>query len=157
MKRLLLGLLASALLGTLTIRAEAQDVTAPIHQFLDGLIKGDDKAANAAYATGDIIIVDEIAPHSWAGPNAPQQWSADLEKHDSAAGVSDAGLKYDAPTRTEVDGDSAYVIVPTVYWYKERGKPMVEEAQMTFVLRRQSGAWKIGGWIWSGVKPHPAK
>ena len=157
MKSVLFILLATVLLGTATIRAGAQDVTAPIHQFLDGLNAGDDKAANAAYATGDIIIVDEIAPHSWSGPNAPQQWTADLEKHDAMMGVSDGVVKYDAPTRIETEADVAYVIVPTVYLYKERGKPMAEEAQMTFVLRRQSGAWKISGWVWSGGKPHPAK
>ena len=158
MKSVLLTLLAAALLGITPIRAEAQqDVTAPIRQFLDGLNAHDDKSANAAYATGDIIIVDEVAPHSWSGTNAPQQWGADLDKHDAAAGVSDGVVKYDAPTRVESGTDSAYLVVPTVYLYKERGKQMAEEAQMTFVLRRQSGAWKISGWVWSGVKPHPAK
>ena len=77
-KSVLFILLATVLLGTAPIRAGAQDVTAPIHQFLDGLNAADDKSANAAYAAGDIIIVDEIAPHSWSGPNAPQQWTADL-------------------------------------------------------------------------------
>jgi ketosteroid isomerase-like protein len=155
--RILFTLLASILLGTASISAGAQDVTAPIHQFLDGLNAGDATSVKAAYATGDIFIVDEIAPHSWSGPNAHQQWSADIERHDATTGVTDGSVKYSAPTRTEVEADYAYVIVPTVYLCKERGKPMAEEANMTFVLRRQSGAWKISGWVWSGAKPHPAK
>jgi hypothetical protein len=64
---------------------------------------------------------------------------------------------YSDPTRTEVEGNVAYVIVPTVYLYKEHGQPTAEEGQMTFVLARVDGAWKIKSWTWSGITPHPAK
>ena len=133
------------------------DVTAPIHQFIDGFNAGDTKSAYAAYATGDITIVDEFAPHRWMGPHAAQDWAADYDKHAQATGVSDGMVKYGAPTRTEIEGDAAYVIIPTTYLYKERGKPTTEEGQMTFVLHSEAGGWKIQSWTWSGLKPHPAK
>lgn len=82
---------------------------------------------------------------------------ADLDKHDKATGVTDAKVKYSAPLRGEVEGDAAYVVVPVVYLYKEKGKPMTEDARMTFVLHKESGAWKISGWVWTGTKPRPAK
>jgi hypothetical protein len=44
-----------------------------------------------------------------------------------------------------------------VYIYNEHGKALVEEGQITCVVHFEAGAWKIGAWIWSGVKPHPAK
>ena len=72
-------------------------------------------------------------------------------------GVSDGIVKYGAPTRTEVEGDAAYVVIPATYLYKERGQSMVEKGQMTFVLHAEGGGWKIQGWTWLGVKPHPAK
>jgi hypothetical protein len=34
---------------------------------------------------------------------------------------------------------------------------MREEGQMTTVLNREAGAWKIRSWTWSGDKPHPPK
>ena len=154
MKKTILALFASILLTHIAIAA---DVTAPIHQFIDGFNTGDVKSAYAAYATGDILIMDEFAPHRWTGPNAPQQWAADYEKHTQATGVSDGTVKYGAATRTEIEGDVAYVVVPTTYLYKEHGKPMVEEGQMTFVLHIEAGSWKISGWTWTGAKPHPAK
>ena len=133
------------------------DVTAPIHQFIDGFNTSDVKSAYAAYTTGDIVIVDEFAPHLWTGPQAPPQWAADYGKHAQATGVSDGTVKYGAPTRIELDGDLAYVIVPTTYLYKEHSRPRAEEGQMTFVLQAEVGNWRIRAWTWTGVKPHPAK
>ena len=49
------------------------------------------------------------------------------------------------------------MVIPTVYTYKEHGKPIQEEGQMTFVLHHGASGWKIRAWTWTGVKPHPAK
>jgi SnoaL-like domain len=157
MKKVIQALFASTLLASTAIATPSSDVMTSIRQFVDGFNKGDTKSAFAAYATGDVTIVDEFAPHRWTGPNAAQEWAADYDKHAVPTGVSDGSVKYDAPTRTEIEGDLPYVIVPTVYLYKEHGKAMVEEASATFVLHQEDGAWKIRSWRWTGVKPHPAK
>lgn len=157
MKNALLALLASILLVPVAIPAAPEDVTKPIHQFIDGFNSGDTKSAFAAYASGDITIIDEFAPHRWVGPHAAQEWAAAYDKHTQATGVTDGKVTYGAPTRAELEGNVAYVIVPTVYLYKEKGKALREEGQMTFVLHQESGGWKISGWTWTGVKPHPAK
>lgn len=156
MKKVILALLASALLAIVAAAATPGDVTTPIHQFIDGFNTGDVKSAFAAYAAGDVTIIDEFAPHRWAGPHAAQEWAADYDKHAQATGVSDGLVKYGEPTRTEIEGDVAYVIVPTVYTYKEKRHALAEEGQMTFVLHQEAGGWKIQGWTWSGVKPHVA-
>ena len=164
MRRFFLNLLASGVLvlvasgGVRDVTlAAGGDVTAPIHQFIDGFNKGDTKSAFAAYASGDIVIIDEFAPHRWVGPQAAQEWAADYDKHAQATGVTDGIVKYGAPTRTEIEGKVAYVIVPTFYNYKEHGKATTEKGQMTFVLNEEGGGWTIRGWTWSGEKPHPAK
>lgn len=137
--------------------ANPKDVTVPIHQFIDGFNTGDTKSAYAAYAGGDVVIVDEFAPHLWVGAHAAQDWAAGYEKHAQATGVSDGLVKYGAPTRAEVEGDVAYVVIPTVYDYKEHGKLQTEEGQMTFVLHAEKDTWKIAQWTWTGRKPRPAK
>jgi hypothetical protein len=157
MKKTILMLLATVLLSTALTAATSADVTVPIRQFIDGFNTGDTKSAYAAFTTGDIIIIDEFAPHRWVGPHAAQDWAADYEKHSQATGVTDGIVKYSPPTRTEIEGDAAYVIIPTVYTYKDHGKPLTEEGQMTFVLRAEAGNWKITAWTWTGVKPHASK
>jgi ketosteroid isomerase-like protein len=155
MKKALLVLCAGLLL--LAARAQAQDVNAPIHKMLGAFNSGDMKALADCYASGDISIIDEVAPFRWTGAHANDAWLADLDKHDKANGVSDAKVKYGATTRTEIEGDSAYAVVSVSYAFNQKGKPMAEEAHMTFALHREAGAWKIASWVWSGNKPHPAK
>ena len=157
MKHAVALMLVLTLFAPAAIPAAHEDLAAPARQFIDGFNTGNVDSAFAAYATGPITIVDEFAPHLWTGPNAAHEWADAYDQHAKATGVTDGKVAYGRPTRTEVEGDVAYLVMPTVYLYKERGKPMREEGQMTFVLNRQSGAWKIRGWTWTGVKPHPPK
>lgn len=157
MKQAVIVLLAAVLCAPTAIPASADDVSAPIRQFIDGFNNGNVQAAFAAYATGAITIVDEFAPHIWSGPDAAHQWADAYDKHTQATGVTDGKVTYGQPTRAEVERDVAYVVMPTVYLYKEHGKPLREEGQMTVVLNRETGGWKIRAWTWTGVKPHAAK
>ncbi|MFM5895574.1 MAG: hypothetical protein ACKOQM_14240 [Novosphingobium sp.] len=149
--------IALALVATpLLADAQTDALTKPIDQFIRGFNKGDTKSAFAAYAPGSVSITDEFAPHVWTGPKAPQAWAARYDVHAKATGVTDGIVTWSAPTRVEVEGSVAYVIVPTLYTYKEEGKATREEGQMTFVLTKIGKAWKIRAWTWSGVPPHPA-
>ncbi|NYF89060.1 nuclear transport factor 2 family protein [Tunturiibacter empetritectus] len=157
MKKVVLALFASVLLTGSAIAAQPADVMVPIRQFVDGFNSGDTHSAFAAYEDGDITIIDEFTPHRWTGPRAAHEWAADYEKHAAATGVTYGVVNYEAPTRIEIEDDLAYVIIPTLYLYKEHGKPLAEEGQATFVLHAEPAGWKIRSWTWTGVKPHPAK
>ncbi|HEX3892577.1 MAG TPA: hypothetical protein VHW46_08395 [Terracidiphilus sp.] len=135
--------------------APAQDVVAPIRQAIDGFNSGDTQSFFAACTPNQMSIIDEFAPYRWIGPHAAQDWAAAYDKHAQATGVTDGSVKYSKPTRIEIEGSSAYVIVPTVYVYKQNAKPTTEEGQMTFSLHREAAGWKITAWTWTGVKPHP--
>ena len=157
MKKAFLAFVVGVVLVAAPVPAQTADVTAPIRQFIDGFNTGDTKAAYAAFASGEITIIDEFPPHRWQGSHAPQEWAADYDKHARATGVSNGIVKYAGPTRSQIEGNVAYVIIPTTYLYKEHGQPTAEEGQMTFVLHLETGGWKIRSWTWSGVKPHPSK
>jgi hypothetical protein len=158
MKHAIVALLALVLCAPAVVPAAAgDDPSAPVRQFIDGFNSGNVQSAFAAYATGPITIVDEFAPHIWSGPNAAHDWADAYDKHAQATGVTDGKVTYGKPTRVEQVADAAYVVIPTVYVYKEHGKPLKEDGQVTAVLNRESGAWKIRGWTWTGVKPHPVQ
>lgn len=134
---------------------------APIQKFLDAFNKGDAAAAAATHsATEDLAIMDEVPPYLWRGPQAFQAWSADLDSDAKKRGITDQAVTIGAPTREETTGTQAYVVVPSVYDFKERGVAMRETAQMTFVLKKGASGWLIHGWTWTGPKPKavtPAK
>jgi hypothetical protein len=157
MKNIIVIFFAFVLCATTVIPATGNDPAAPIRQFIDGFNTGNVQTAFAAYASGPITIVDEFAPHIWTGPNAAHDWADAYDKHAQATGVTDGKVTYSKPTRIVEDADVAYVVMPTLYLYNEHGKPLKEEGQVTAVLNRESGAWKIRGWTWSGVKPHSAR
>jgi hypothetical protein len=139
--------------------AQAPDpqLIAPIQKFIDSFNKGDSAGAMATHAAGaDLVIIDEVPPFIWRGTKAFQAWSAALDSVSKQAGITDQMVTISAPTRTESSGDSAYVIVPAVYTYKEKGVAMREAAQMTFALKKGTSGWLIHGWTWTGPKPQRA-
>jgi SnoaL-like domain len=145
-----------------TAQAPDAQLMAPIQKFIDSFNKGDAAGAAATHAAeADVAIVDEVPPYLWRGPKAFQSWAADLESDAKKNGITDQMVTISAPTRTESSGDSAYVVVPSVYSFKDRGVAMREAAQMTFVLKKGAGGWLIHGWTWTGPKPQrgaaPAK
>jgi len=100
-------------------------VVAPITTFIDAFNKGDVAGAAATHAAvADLVIVDEVAPYAWHGPKAFQAWAADLGASESKRGITDQKVVMGAPTRVEVEGTSAYVIVPATYTFSEKGVAM---------------------------------
>ena len=136
--------------------AATDDVTAPIVQFIAAFDKGDIKAAAATHENDNLTITDEVAPYSWKGPHAFEGWVHDLMADDAKAGLSGESVAISAPSRIETSGDSAYVVVPAVYSFKDHGAPMSESAQMTFALHRGAAGWKITAWTWTGPRASPA-
>ena len=140
-----------ALAGPAIAQTGDADVMAPIQKFIDTFNKGDAVGAAATHAAGaDLTITDELPPYVWRGPKAFQSWSADLESDAKKNGITDPMVTLSAATRIERSGDSAYVVVPAVYTFKQRGASMREAAQMTFVLKKGTSGWLIHGWTWTG-------
>jgi hypothetical protein len=130
---------------------------APINKFMEAFNKGDAAGAAATHAAGaDLVIIDEVAPFLWRGPQAFQAWAADLARDEKKRSVTDQKVTLGAATRIETDGTAAYVVVPSVYTYKQAGVAMRETAQMTFSLKKSAAAWLIHGWTWTGPKPKKA-
>jgi hypothetical protein len=130
---------------------------APINKFLEAFNKGDIPGAAAAHAAeADLVIIDEVSPFLWRGPQAFLTWAADLEKDAAKRKITDQNVTLGAARRIESDGMSAYVVVPSVYTFKEGGVPMREAAQMTFTLKKGAAGWLIHGWTWTGPKARKA-
>jgi hypothetical protein len=155
MRRFILLPFVYALLVT-PIGAQAPDpqLIAPIQKFMDTFNKGDIAGAKATHAAGaDLTIIDELPPFVWRGPQAFETWTMALDAMNKQGGITDQKVTTGAPTRIESSGDSAYVVLPTVLTYKEKGVAMRETAQMTFALKKGAGGWLIHGWTWTGAKP----
>ena len=153
----LISFVCACMVTPVSAQAPDPQLIAPIQKFMDSFNKGDTAGAMATHAAGaDLVIIDEVQPFMWRGAKAFQAWSTALDSASKQAGITEQLVTISAPTRTESSGDSAYVIVPAVYTYKEKGVAMREAAQMTFVLKKGASGWLIHGWTWTGPKPQRA-
>lgn len=133
--------------GTMQTLTQHQ-VMATVRQFVDGINHNDLKSAVAACAPQSSVI-DEIPPHAWQG-NGCSDWAQSLVETNKAQGITDGVATISVPTRVAVDGNTAYVVAPAAYSYKQHGKPVTESgATLTVALKRIGGAWKIVSWAWS--------
>lgn len=158
MQRLIVGFIcAIGLAATVGAASPNDEMTAPIHRFMDAFNKGDAAAAAAAHVENDLVIIDEVPPYVWQGRDAFKSWNRDLASNDQKLGITDEFVTLGETTRVESSGDRAYVVVAAVYTFKQKGVAMREPAQMTFSLRKEPTGWRISGWTWTGPKPQPAK
>lgn len=132
-------------------------VQAPIRAMEAAFNKGDVAAAKATHVAAPAILDEVAAPFGWAGPTAFDDWIATLGRTEAERGRSDGQVALGAATRETVDGDAAYVIVPSNYTFMQKGVKMRETGTMTFALTRAGGAWKIQSWSWSSPVAAPVK
>lgn len=146
---LALGIAAA---GSVRAAATAGGPEATIKKFVDDFNKGDIKGAQSTQAD-DVAILDEFPPHAWNGAGSFDRWLADLQKDAKAHEQTDQKLTLDKTIRSQVDGDTAYVVMAGTFVFKEKGKPMKESGRMTLALKKDGDGWKIASWAWAGSPP----
>lgn len=143
----LLAVLAATALPT-AVRAQA-DVLKPAHEFMDTFNKGDTKGAVAACADA-VAIIDEFAPFVWHGAGACATWMKDYDADASRRGITDGVVTLGTPLHVDVDGNRAYLVIPSTYAFKLKGKAVKETGSLfTFAMLKGPKGWHIVGWSWA--------
>ena len=147
-----LALIASLALCFAPASAAMSDqnaVMATVRQFVDAFNKGDTKAVVAACAPSTSII-DDFAPHVWDGPTACADWTSAYDADAKKNGITDGIVTMRTPWHVKVTGDRAYAVVPVIYTYKQKGKPVTESGSVfTVALIKIAAGWRISGWAWA--------
>jgi hypothetical protein len=129
--------------------SEKTDVMVLVHQFVDGFNKGDTKTALAACAD-QTSIIDEFPPYEWHGAGACSKWMNDYDADAKKNGITDGIVMLGKPRHIDINEDRAYVVVPSNYTFKEKGKTVKETGSMlTLALQKGEIGWRITGWAWA--------
>ena len=129
--------------------SEKTDVMVLVHQFVDGFNKGDTKTALAACAD-QTSIIDEFPPYEWHGAGACSKWMNDYDADAKKNGITDGIVMLGKPRHIDINEDRAYVVVPSNYTFKEKGKTAKETGSMlTLALQKGEIGWRITGWAWA--------
>jgi hypothetical protein len=139
----------TALIGLPTAAHAQADVLKPAHEFMDTFNKGDTKGAVAACADA-VAIVDEFAPFVWHGTGACATWMKDYDTDAARRGITDGVVTLGTPLHVDVDGNRAYLVIPSTYAFKLKGKAIKETGSLfTFALLKGPKGWRIVGWSWA--------
>jgi len=135
---------------TLPTAVHAQvDVIKPAHEFMDTFNKGDTKGAVAKCADA-VAIVDEFAPFVWHGTGACATWMKDYDADAARRGITDGVFTLGTPLHVDVDGNHAYLVIPSTYAFKLKGKAVKETGSLfTFAMLKGPKGWRIVGWSWA--------
>lgn len=129
--------------------AEQKAVVSVVNQFIDGFNKGDVPAAIATCAE-QTSIIDEIPPFEWSGAGACGRWANDYDADAKKKGITAGAVTLGAPRHNVVDGDRAYLVIPSSYEVTQQGKQVKQTgAVMAVTLRKGAAGWKITAWSWS--------
>ena len=150
---LLAGALTALAGAAAAASAPAASPGAVARASLEAFNRGDTAAFEASLAP-EMAIIDNFAPHEWHGAGAYKAWSSDYETWAKADAITDGKLSNLSVTRSQVDGDSAYVVVKADFTFRKHGRRMIEPGEQAMSLHHGDDGWKITGWGWSGAVPH---
>ena len=131
----------------------AADPMVAVRRYIDAFNNGDAKVMAEAFTVPGTIL-DGMAPHSWQGPTATQDWYRDVLAEGEQHGASGYVVSLGEPLHNDVTGDAAYVVAPATMTFNVHGRQVTQTgAIFTVALRRVDDAWRIASWAWAKGRP----
>jgi ketosteroid isomerase-like protein len=112
-----------------------------------------DSAAIAAAYSSDALIIDEFPPFRWSGPKAAATWWNGFGAFLTKVGISNGHLIHAKPTFLSYDTakTTAYVVMPSTFTYKSKGKAQTEIGRWVFILKKSATGWHVAVSTWATV------
>jgi ketosteroid isomerase-like protein len=136
---------AMALVCGPALASDKADVRAAIRHLIADSNSGDDEAFKADL-TEPALFIDEYAPFHWR--SAKESWLNAFNAYNKDNAVTDARTTIQAFRHVNVGNSRAYVVLKSLYTYKQHGKPMKEPGAEVFTLTKASGRWLVDGYAW---------
>lgn len=124
--------------------AEANRVAA---EMMDAFNTRTPSGMTGLYAS-DATFVDDLSPFVWDGSSAGSRWYAKAMRYLKAHGITDIHGVLGTPVESNVQGNSAYVILPVTWSGTANGKPFTQHGNYTFTLQKTGSNWLITSQTW---------
>jgi hypothetical protein len=139
------ALIALTLTGTGALASDTTDVKAAIRHLIADSNSGNDEAFKSDI-TEPALFIDEYAPFHWRG--AKDGWLNTFNAYNKDNGVTAAKTTILAFRHVNVGEGRAYVVLKSLYTYKQHRKLKKEPGEEVFTLANVSGEWLVNGYVW---------
>src|SRR5215831_21358095 len=103
--------------------------------------------------TDDCAIIDEFPPYLWAGRGSAREWYSVLmgrtPEEQKRRIAANQRLELGAPKFARINGDFAYLVVPSVLTYTLSGKKHRQTGEWAITEMRRGGVWIISAHSWA--------
>ena len=125
---------------------------APVEMIARFIAGGGDENL-AAFADGDVTILENFAPHLFRGEGAVTRWAAAMRAHIATL----SGMTHSFGPPQDFGGDTAQVFftLPTHWRGASHGRPFEEDGGWAFLLVRQTGEWRVKSYAWAVTRLAP--
>ena len=127
------------------LASDKADVKAAIRHLIADSNSGNDEAFKADVAE-PALFIDEYAPFHWRG--AKDGWLNAFNAYNKDNAVTAAKTTVLSFRHVNVGNGRAYVVLKSLYTYRQHGKPMKEPGEEVFTLTKASGKWLVNGYAW---------
>lgn len=125
------------------------DPMGAVMKYVEAFNNGD-AVAMAESCADPMQILDGMPPHVWQGPAAAEDWWRDVLAEGEHLGASGYRIALDDPRHVDINGDSAYVVVPASMTFDLRGKQVTQTGSVYTVALAKVGAdWRLSAWAWA--------
>ena len=141
----------ASLVTAQALSPDETEVLSRIQQTIDAANRNIDSAPASNFMPS-VVLVDDLAPYVFQGPAADAilEWRNAYDADSVKNSITDFSMQLLKPRRVEVSGDRAYIVLPAVYSFKQRLKPMQKRGTITATLERLDKKWLIATWSWAG-------
>ena len=107
----------------------------------------EDAAIAEVFAENEVTIIENFAPHVFAGSGAVAAWRDAMLEHLGAT----SGLEHSFGPACDFthNEDEAFFTLPTKWRGMARGRPFIENGGWAFVLARNGGTWRVKAYAWA--------
>ena len=109
------------------------------------------------FAAAGVTIVENYAPFIFSGSDAVAAWESGFRQHAGADELSELQVRFGPAQDFSVQGERAYLSLPTTWTGRPDGTRFEEHGAWAFVLSRHAGQWKVLGYGWGVTRYSESK
>ena len=129
------------------------DISAAIAAMVDAVNKGEFAVASAHFAS-EVVIVEDLAPFRWQGPDAVSHWLAAMGANAARLDLRAITMTLVRTVRMMIENDRAYAVCLGELEYTTASGKLTALGHLTFTLAKR-GRWLIETLVWSGPETAP--